>query len=185
MPIAALLLLLYPLCKRFTWAAHFVLGAVDGLAPLGAYIAIAGTDHAAGDLAVRRGDDLGRGLRHHLRADGSARRSRHKAFARCRRSFGEAKRALPADLAPRRDAGAVGRRGHAGRRRLRVLCGRRRRRRASILRRVSLPQRRKSLCHQRTSLYLKYGLFGLLLADDARRVRCEATRIRRGRPPRR
>lgn len=43
MPIAALLLLFYPLCKRFTWAVHFVLGAVDGLAPLGAFIAIAGT----------------------------------------------------------------------------------------------------------------------------------------------
>jgi 4-hydroxybenzoate polyprenyltransferase len=43
MPLAALLLLVYPLCKRFTWLAHFVLGAVDALAPLGAYIAIAGT----------------------------------------------------------------------------------------------------------------------------------------------
>jgi 4-hydroxybenzoate polyprenyltransferase len=42
MPIAALLLLTYPLCKRFTWTTHFVLGAVDGLAPLGAYIGIAG-----------------------------------------------------------------------------------------------------------------------------------------------
>ncbi|HET6276135.1 MAG TPA: UbiA-like polyprenyltransferase [Candidatus Cybelea sp.] len=42
MPITALLLLAYPLCKRFTWATHFVLGAVDGLAPLGAYIGIAG-----------------------------------------------------------------------------------------------------------------------------------------------
>ncbi|HVA33117.1 MAG TPA: UbiA-like polyprenyltransferase [Candidatus Baltobacteraceae bacterium] len=43
MPIAAALLLIYPLCKRFTWVVHFVLGAVDGLAPLGAYIGIAGT----------------------------------------------------------------------------------------------------------------------------------------------
>jgi 4-hydroxybenzoate polyprenyltransferase len=42
MPVAALLLLAYPLCKRFTWATHFVLGAVDGLAPLGAYIGVAG-----------------------------------------------------------------------------------------------------------------------------------------------
>lgn len=42
MPIAALLVVIYPLCKRFTWATHFVLGAVDGLAPLGAYIGIAG-----------------------------------------------------------------------------------------------------------------------------------------------
>ena len=42
MPVAALLLLFYPLCKRFTWLGHFVLGAVDALAPLGAYIGIAG-----------------------------------------------------------------------------------------------------------------------------------------------
>lgn len=51
LPIAAVLLLIYPLCKRFTWAAHFVLGAVDGLAPLGAYVAIAGTI-TAGALAL-------------------------------------------------------------------------------------------------------------------------------------
>lgn len=43
LPIAALGVLLYPLCKRFTWLTHFVLGAVDGLAPLGAYIGITGT----------------------------------------------------------------------------------------------------------------------------------------------
>jgi len=43
MPIAVVLLLVYPLCKRFTWGVHFVLGAVDGLAPLGAYIGVAGT----------------------------------------------------------------------------------------------------------------------------------------------
>jgi len=42
LPIAVVLLLVYPLCKRFTWLVHFVLGAVDGLAPLGAYVAIAG-----------------------------------------------------------------------------------------------------------------------------------------------
>lgn len=42
LPLAVLLLLTYPLCKRFTWMTHFVLGAVDGLAPLGAYIGIAG-----------------------------------------------------------------------------------------------------------------------------------------------
>jgi 4-hydroxybenzoate polyprenyltransferase len=43
MPVAVLLLLGYPLCKRFTWLVHFVLGAVDALAPLGAYIGITGT----------------------------------------------------------------------------------------------------------------------------------------------
>lgn len=43
LPIAALGVLVYPLCKRFTWMTHFVLGAVDGLAPLGAFVAVAGT----------------------------------------------------------------------------------------------------------------------------------------------
>jgi 4-hydroxybenzoate polyprenyltransferase len=43
LPIAACGILVYPLCKRFTWLAHFVLGAVDAFAPLGAFIAIAGT----------------------------------------------------------------------------------------------------------------------------------------------
>lgn len=47
MPIAALGVLVYPLCKRFTWLVHFVLGAVDGLAPLGAYIGITGTINAS------------------------------------------------------------------------------------------------------------------------------------------
>jgi len=42
LPLALLGILAYPFCKRFTWAVHFVLGAVDGFAPLGAYIAIAG-----------------------------------------------------------------------------------------------------------------------------------------------
>lgn len=43
LPIAALGLLAYPLCKRFTWLVHFVLGAVDALAPLGAFIGVSGT----------------------------------------------------------------------------------------------------------------------------------------------
>ncbi len=43
LPLAALGILAYPFCKRFTWGTHFVLGAVDGFAPLGAYAAITGT----------------------------------------------------------------------------------------------------------------------------------------------
>lgn len=43
LPVAALALLLYPLCKRFTWGSHFLLGAVDGFAPLGAFVAVTGT----------------------------------------------------------------------------------------------------------------------------------------------
>ena len=42
LPIAAIGILLYPVCKRFTWSTHFVLGAVDGFAPLGASIAVSG-----------------------------------------------------------------------------------------------------------------------------------------------
>jgi len=43
LPLAALGAVGYPLLKRFTWAVHFVLGAVDACAPLGAYVAITGT----------------------------------------------------------------------------------------------------------------------------------------------
>lgn len=43
LPIAAFAVLFYPLCKRFTWGTHFFLGAVDGLAPLGAFIGVSGT----------------------------------------------------------------------------------------------------------------------------------------------
>ena len=43
LPIAAIGVFVYPLCKRFTWLTHFVLGAVDALAPLGAFIGVAGT----------------------------------------------------------------------------------------------------------------------------------------------
>ncbi|MDE2572588.1 MAG: putative 4-hydroxybenzoate polyprenyltransferase [bacterium] len=41
LPIAAVGLLTYPLFKRFTWGAHLMLGAVDALAPLGAYVGVA------------------------------------------------------------------------------------------------------------------------------------------------
>ncbi|HTV75154.1 MAG TPA: 4-hydroxybenzoate octaprenyltransferase [Candidatus Acidoferrales bacterium] len=47
LPLAAVGIVVYPFCKRFTWATHFVLGAVDGFAPLGAYIAVSGTITAA------------------------------------------------------------------------------------------------------------------------------------------
>ncbi len=40
-PVALILLVLYSYSKRFTWLCHFILGATLGLAPLGAWIAIA------------------------------------------------------------------------------------------------------------------------------------------------
>lgn len=43
LPLATLGVIVYPFGKRFTWSVHFMLGAVDGLAPLGAYIGVAGT----------------------------------------------------------------------------------------------------------------------------------------------
>lgn len=42
LPVGAAAVLIYPLVKRWTWGVHFVLGAVDALAPLGAWIAVTG-----------------------------------------------------------------------------------------------------------------------------------------------
>ena len=46
-PIAVAVLVLYSYTKRFTWTCHLFLGAALGLAPLGAWIAIAGSFHPA------------------------------------------------------------------------------------------------------------------------------------------
>ena len=42
-PIPVIGFVLYPYTKRFTWLCHLFLGLVDGLAPLGGWIAV--TDH--------------------------------------------------------------------------------------------------------------------------------------------
>jgi 4-hydroxybenzoate polyprenyltransferase len=42
-PIPVAAFVIYPYLKRFTWLCHFWLGAVDGLAPVGAWVAITGT----------------------------------------------------------------------------------------------------------------------------------------------
>jgi 4-hydroxybenzoate polyprenyltransferase len=42
-PIPVIGFVVYPYLKRFTWLCHFWLGAVDGLAPVGAWVAI--TNH--------------------------------------------------------------------------------------------------------------------------------------------
>jgi 4-hydroxybenzoate polyprenyltransferase len=39
-PIPVLAFVVYPYLKRWTWASHFWLGAVDGLAPVGAWAAV-------------------------------------------------------------------------------------------------------------------------------------------------
>jgi len=41
-PIPIVGFVVYPYLKRFTWLSHFWLGAVDGLAPVGAWVAITG-----------------------------------------------------------------------------------------------------------------------------------------------
>ncbi len=41
-PIPVVAFVVYPYLKRFTWASHLWLGAVDGLAPVGAWVAITG-----------------------------------------------------------------------------------------------------------------------------------------------
>ena len=41
-PIPVLGFVVYPYLKRFTWLCHLWLGAVDGLAPVGAWVAITG-----------------------------------------------------------------------------------------------------------------------------------------------
>jgi 4-hydroxybenzoate polyprenyltransferase len=41
-PIPVIGFVVYPYLKRFTWLCHFWLGAVDGLAPVGAWVAITG-----------------------------------------------------------------------------------------------------------------------------------------------
>jgi 4-hydroxybenzoate polyprenyltransferase len=42
-PIPVFMFVVYPYLKRFTWLCHLWLGAVDGLAPVGAWVAITGT----------------------------------------------------------------------------------------------------------------------------------------------
>jgi 4-hydroxybenzoate polyprenyltransferase len=42
-PIPVIMFVVYPYLKRFTWGCHLWLGAVDGLAPIGAWVAI--TNH--------------------------------------------------------------------------------------------------------------------------------------------
>ena len=51
-PIPVAMFVIYPYLKRFTWLSHFWLGAVDGLAPVGGWVAVTGELPARG-LAAR------------------------------------------------------------------------------------------------------------------------------------
>ena len=57
----------YPYLKRVTWLSHFWLGAVDGLAPVGGWVAVTGQLPLAAWLLGRRGGGLGGRLRPPLR----------------------------------------------------------------------------------------------------------------------
>ena len=59
-PIPVIGFVIYPYLKRFTWLCHLWLGAVDGLAPMGAWVAITGKDLKQ---HVSYGDDARRGER--------------------------------------------------------------------------------------------------------------------------
>jgi 4-hydroxybenzoate polyprenyltransferase len=43
LPFAVILLVGYSFTKRFTWMSHFILGLTDGLAPVGAWVAVQGS----------------------------------------------------------------------------------------------------------------------------------------------
>jgi 4-hydroxybenzoate polyprenyltransferase len=50
LPIALVFLFGYSFTKRFTWMSHFILGFTDGLAPVGAWVAIRGSLFTPQDL---------------------------------------------------------------------------------------------------------------------------------------
>ena len=49
-PGALVFLVGYSYTKRFTWLCHYILGFTDGLAPIGAWVAVRGSVFSAGDL---------------------------------------------------------------------------------------------------------------------------------------
>ncbi len=49
LPLAGIFLVGYSFTKRFTWMSHFFLGFTDGLAPVGAWVAVRGSLFAATD----------------------------------------------------------------------------------------------------------------------------------------
>ena len=135
-PIPVVGFVVYPYLKRFTWLCHFWLGAVDGLAPVGAWVAItgqlpwqawllggavalwvAGFDlfYALFDVEI----DRAQGLHSSSRASACAARSSARASLARRRRSRVSSRAGSAC----RSASLLGRRGERGRAaRLRALA---------------------------------------------------------------
>ena len=50
LPVALLFLIGYSFTKRFTWLSHFILGFTDGLAPVGAWVAVRNSLFTMSDL---------------------------------------------------------------------------------------------------------------------------------------
>ena len=50
LPLAAIFLMGYSFTKRFTWLSHFFLGFTDGLAPVGAWVAVRGSLFTRADI---------------------------------------------------------------------------------------------------------------------------------------
>ena len=175
LPLAALGILLYPFCKRFTWGTHFVLGAVDGLAPLGAYIAIAARFSASALLlfvAVTlwvAGFDIVYALMDSRRRPGA----KHPLDSRALRS--RQRRASSARDAPRMVALPRGRR-LPRERRPRVLRRRRVRSGPRGIRSVPAALGQRRLRPQRARLHEQHDLLGRLPRDDARGIHVALTR---------
>ena len=156
-PIPVVAFVVYPYLKRFTWLCHLWLGAVDGLAPVGAWAAIKGDAAVAGVGARRRGRRLGRGLRPLLRA--VRRRGRPRAGAALvGDALRRARRVRRRARAAPRDDRAARRGGRRARRRLPLLARRRDRRGAAPVRaharaaRRPAPARRRVLHDERRHL---------------------------------
>lgn len=50
LPVALFFLIGYTFTKRFTWLSHYILGFTDGLAPMGAWVAVRGSLFSGSDL---------------------------------------------------------------------------------------------------------------------------------------
>ena len=53
-PLAAVVLVVYPYTKRFTWLSHWVLGLADAIAPMGGWLAVTAASPGRGSCWPRR-----------------------------------------------------------------------------------------------------------------------------------
>ena len=112
-PIPVAGFVIYPYLKRFTWLCHLWLGAVDGLAPVGAWVAITGELPWEAWAARRRGRVLGRRLRPLLLAASTSRSTAREGLHSWATRFGERGVFIGARASPRADGAAARRRGRS------------------------------------------------------------------------